>query len=151
MKSLRQIAELKKIDIIPDPELRSQLQDAASAHFPQVNTLGFVAALAAYRDSQEWLDQVLVYLEANRDLLIDFVEKNLPGIHVSKPQALYLAWLDCATIPGNPFRFFLEQSRVALTDGAGFGTGGEGFVRFNFAVPRSLLLQALNRMKKALV
>ena len=141
------------IAIIPDPELRSKLQDSASAHFPQVNTLGFVAALAAYRDSQEWLDQVLLYLEANRDLLVDFVERNLPGIRVSKPQALYLAWLDCrqATIPGNPFRFFLEQSRVALTDGAVFGTGGDGFVRFNFAIPRSLLLQALNRMKKALV
>ncbi len=139
------------IAIIPDPELRSQLQPVALAHFPEVNTLGFTAALAAYRDSQEWLDQVLLYLKANRDLLVDFVERNLPGIHVSKPQALYLAWLDCATIPGNPFRFFLEQSRVALADGADFGTGGEGFVRFNFAIPRSLLLQALNRMKKALV
>lgn len=138
--------------IIPDAALRSKLQRAASAHFPEVNTLGFVAALAAYRECQDWLDQVLQYLEANRDLVVDYVEGFLPGITMIRPEALYLAWLDCrqTSISGNPSRFFLEQARVALTDGATFGTGGEGFVRFNFACQRSVLLEALDRMKAAL-
>ncbi len=138
--------------IIPDAALRSKLQRAASAYFPEVNTLGFVAALTAYRDCQDWLDQVLQYLQANRDLVVDYVERNLPGISTTRPEALYLAWLDCrqTSIPGNPSRFFLEQARVALTDGASFGTGGEGFVRLNFACQRSVLLEALDRMKTAL-
>lgn len=139
--------------IIPDAVLRSKLQRAASAFFPEVNTLAFVAALTAYRDCQDWLDQVLTYLEANRDFVLDYVERRLPGINVTQQEALYLAWLDCrqAAIPGNPARFFLEQARVALTDGADFGTGGSGFVRFNFACPRSVLIEALNRMQEALV
>ncbi len=138
--------------IIPDAELRSKLQRAASAYFPEVNTLGFVAALTAYRDCQDWLDQVLEYLQANRDLVIDYVESNLPGISMTRPEALYLAWLDCrqTSIQGSPSRFFLEQARVALTDGEDFGTGGEGFVRFNYACPRSVLLEAMDRMKDAL-
>lgn len=138
--------------IIPDAELRGKLQRDASAHFPEVNTLGFVAALTAYRECQDWLDQVLQYLEANRDLISDYVEGHLPGIKMTQSEALYLAWLDCrqAGIQGNPSRFFLEQARVALTDGQDFGAGGEGFVRLNFACPRSVLLEALDRMKAAL-
>jgi cystathionine beta-lyase len=139
--------------IIPDPSLRKKLQRAESAHFPEVNTLGFVAALAAYRDCQDWLDQVLQYLEANRDLVVNYVRSYLPGIHTYRPEALYLAWLDCrqSSISGNPYRFFLEQARVALTDGVTFGSEGEGFVRLNFACPRRVLIEALERMKTALV
>ena len=138
--------------IIPDAGLRRKLQRAASAFFPEVNTLAFVAALTAYRDCQDWLEQVLGYLESNRDLVVDYVEHDLPGVRVVRPEALYLAWLDCrqTSIQGNPSRFFLEQARVALTDGEDFGTGGKGFVRFNFACPRSLLLEALGKMKDSL-
>jgi cystathionine beta-lyase len=139
--------------IIPNAALRGKLQRSASAFFPEVNTLAFVAALTAYRDCQDWLDQVLSYLESNRDLVVDYVERFFPGVSVVQPEALYLAWLDCrqTTIPGNPSRFFLEQARIALTDGEDFGTAGRGFVRFNFACPRSVLLEALDRMKAALV
>jgi cystathionine beta-lyase len=137
--------------IVPDAALRGKLQRAASAFFPEVNTLGFVASLIAYRDCQDWLEQVLGYLEANRDLVVDYVDQHLPGINLSPPEALFLAWLDCrqARFPGNPARFFLERARVALTDGEDFGTGGKGFVRLNFACPRSLLLEALDRMRDA--
>jgi cystathionine beta-lyase len=139
--------------IIPDAGLRSKLQRAASAYFPEVNTLGFVAALTAYQECQDWLDQLLQYLEVSRDLVIDYVERHLPGISTTRPEGLYLAWLDCrqTAIQGSPSRFFLEQARVALTDGEDFGTGGKGFVRINFACPRSVLVDALDRMKTALV
>jgi cysteine-S-conjugate beta-lyase len=139
------------IAIVSDDKLRNMLQESASPHFPEVNTLGFTAALVAYRDCQDWLDNVLHYLEANRDMVFDFIEKNLPGVTMHKAEGLYLAWLDCREVPiqGSPYSFFLDQARVALTDGAAFGTGGAGFVRFNYAIPRSILVEALNRMKKA--
>jgi cystathionine beta-lyase len=116
-----------------------------------VNVLGFVAALAAYRDGQEWLDQVLACLEGNRDWLYQAVNEQLPGVRMGKPEGTYLAWLDCreAGIPGNPFEFFLKE-KVALNDGVAFGKGGQGFVRLNFGCPRSILVEALDRMKAAL-
>jgi cystathionine beta-lyase len=115
--------------------------------------MGWVAALAAYRDGQDWLDQVLVYLEANRDFMFDFVMKELPGLRMTRPEGTYLAWLDCrqAGIEGNPYEFFLHNARVALSDGASFGHGGEGFMRLNFGCPRAILTEALERMKKALL
>jgi cystathionine beta-lyase len=67
-------------------------------------------------------------------------------------EATYLAWLDCrnAGIRGNPFEFFLKEAKVALNDGGEFGRGGEGFVRLNFACPRKMLREAIDRMCGAL-
>jgi cystathionine beta-lyase len=117
-----------------------------------VNLMGRVAALAAYREGQEWLDQILLYLEANRDYLYEYVEKELSGISMAVPEGTYLAWLDCreAGIEGNAQNFFLQKARVALSDGITFGKGGEGFVRLNFGCPRSILLEALDRMRRVL-
>jgi cysteine-S-conjugate beta-lyase len=81
------------------------------------------------------------------------VRARLPGVVVAPPEATYLAWLDCRNAGEagrDPFTFFLERARVALSDGALFGPGGTGFVRLNFGCPRSLLTQALDRMREAL-
>jgi cysteine-S-conjugate beta-lyase len=139
--------------IIPNSRLREKLQNARHGLVGGVNLLGQVAGLAAYRDGQPWLDELLVYLEANRDFLFNFVTNELPGIQMAKPEGTYLAWLDCrqAGITGSsPCEFFIKNARVAMNDGASFGRGGEGFVRLNFGCPRSMLAEALQRMKKAL-
>src|SRR5574341_940943 len=139
--------------VIPDPALRTQFVAARVDMVHTVNVLGYVAALAAYRDGQPWLDALLPYLEANRDFVVAYVGKHLPGVAVAPPEGTYLAWLDCrkARIPGDdPFTFFLEKARVALNDGATFGRGGQGFVRLNFATPRAILAEGLDRMRDAL-
>jgi cystathionine beta-lyase len=114
--------------------------------------MGLVAGLAAYREGQEWLDQVLAYLEANRNYLARYVAENLPGVKMRRPEGTYLAWLDCrqAGIPCSPGQFFLRQAHVALNEGHTFGQGGEGFVRLNFACSRATLRTALERMQAAL-
>ena len=139
--------------IVQNPELREKLKTTHAGLVHGINVMGYAAALAAYRDGQPWLDELLRYLEANRDYLLQYVEAHLPGITMGKPQGTYLAWLSChqAGIPGNPHEFFLQQARVAVTDGAIFGRGGEGFVRLNFACPRSMLTEALDRMREALL
>jgi len=141
------------IAIIQNPDLRRKFQHSYKGLVGGINLMGWVAALAAYREGQDWLDQVLVYLEANRDFMFDFVMKELPGLRMTRPEGTYLAWLDCrqAGIEGNPYEFFLHNARVALSDGASFGRGGEGFVRLNFGCPRAMLAEALDRMKKALL
>ncbi len=138
--------------IIPNRELRKRYTFAGRALIPWVNIFGLLAAQVAYQEGEEWLQELLLYLKANRDYLLDFAHQHLPGVHIGRPQGTYLAWLDCrkANLPTTPYRFFLEKARVALNDGDKFGPGGEGFVRLNFACPRPLLQQALERMSEAL-
>jgi cystathionine beta-lyase len=147
------------VAIIENDDLRKQFVSAKRGLVPRANLMGQVAALAAYRDGESWLAQVLQYLEANRDWLYQYVDRQLPGITMLCPEGTYLAWLDCrelaATDPGDgsplrPHRFFLDRAGVALNDGATFGRGGEGFVRLNFGCPRPTLVKALERMKQAL-
>lgn len=138
--------------VIKNPELRKTWEATSLGLIPGVNIMGQVAALAAFKDGQEWLGQVLLYLKGNRDFLSQFVKERVPQIRMTKMEATYLAWLDCkdAWIPGNPSDFFLKEARVALNNGSDFGRGGEGFVRLNFACPRKTLNEALERMAGAL-
>jgi len=148
------LAGLKSsLAVIPNQALREKFMAARVDMVQTANILGYTAMLAAYRDGQPWLDELLRYLEANRDFLVKYVRTNFPGIEMGVPEGTYLGWLDCrrAGIPSNdPFTFFLESGRVAFNDGATFGRGGEGFVRLNFGCPRSLLTQGLERMGTAL-
>ncbi|KAB2935049.1 MAG: putative C-S lyase [Candidatus Contendobacter sp.] len=138
--------------IIQNPELRRQFKQAMRGIVPDANILGLNAALAAYRHGGDWLRELLVYLAANRDYVVEYVARYLPGIRATLPEATYLAWLDCreAGLPGNPHQFFLNHAGVALNDGATFGPGGAGFARLNFGCPRALLAEGLERMRAAL-
>lgn len=139
--------------IISDPELRERVEAAGAGLVHGSNLMGYVAAQAAYAEGEEWLTELLKYLEANRDFVDDFVKTRLPGVQSFRPEGSYLAWLDCrsAPIPGNPQKFFLERAGVAVNDGAKFGRGGEGFVRLNFGCPRATLVEALTRMERVLL
>lgn len=138
--------------VIQNPDLLARFKRAGTGLVYYVNVLGYTAALAAYRDGQEWLDALLVYLEANRDYLLEYIADHMPSIKCHPPEGTYLAWLDCRDtgIPGHLQQFFLEQAKVALYDGSWFGEGGEGFVRLNFGCPRALLTEGLQRMRAAL-
>lgn len=138
--------------IIPNREMRKRFIKSHSGLVPWVNLMGMVAAQAAYEEGNEWLVQLLDYLEDNRDYLVAYVRQQMPGVQVGIPDGTYLAWLDCrqAGIEGNPYRFFLENARVALGDGESFGRGGEGFVRLNFGCRRATLQEGLERMCAAL-
>jgi cysteine-S-conjugate beta-lyase len=138
--------------VIQSPSLRTKFRRAQQGLVNWVNTLGLTAAHAAYGEGDPWLSELLVYLQGNRDFLLEYVRQEFPGISMVSPEATYLAWLDCrsSTISENPFQYFFEHARVALMDGAAFGPGGKGFVRLNFGCPRSMLEQALEAMKKSL-
>jgi cystathionine beta-lyase len=138
--------------IVQDKELRQTLQETAKGLVMWVNVLGLTATLAAYRDGQEWLSQVLAYMEDNRDYLSNYVRTNLPQLSMASPEGTYLAWLDChgSGIQGNPCEYFVREARVGLNDGVSFGKGGEGFVRLNFACSRAVLREALERIKASL-
>lgn len=138
--------------IIQDATLRKQVEAARMGLVPSVNLLGAVAATAAYRAGQPWLDELLVYLEQNIETMAQFVAAELPGVRMCKPEGTYLAWLDCREtgLTGDLCEFFIKNGGVAFNNGAMFGKGGQGFVRLNFGCPRSTLLEGLQRMKTAL-
>lgn len=117
------------------------------------NALAYTSALAAYRDSQPWLDEAMTYLKANRDFIADYADQYLPQVTVNVPQGTYMTWIDCreaGEAAADPYTFFMEKAKVALTDGKTFGAEGVGFVRLNFACPRATLIEALDRMRAAL-
>src|SRR2546430_3152790 len=117
-----------------------------------VSSIGLDATVAAWREAQPWLDAVLVRLLANRDRVAGWAAGS-EGVHHHPPQATYLALLDLGRLElpaATPSRFFLDEARVALGPGAGFGLGGGTSVPLNFATSPEVLEAILGRMTAAL-
>jgi cystathionine beta-lyase len=138
--------------VFGSPELRRRFLGFARHLRGGLGSFGIAATEAAWRHSQPWLDQVLAYLGANRKLVAECAATDLPGVRHFRPEATYLAWLDCREmgLEPSPYEFFLSRAKVALSDGAAFGPPGRGFVRLNFATSRQILREALGRMAQAL-
>jgi cysteine-S-conjugate beta-lyase len=134
--------------IIPNQELKKKFERGNKGLVPHVNIMGLVAAQAAFQGGAEWLAELLVYLQGNRDYLTEFITSALPELSIYPAEGTYLAWIDCtqAQFGEDPGRFFLKECSVALNDGASFGNPGKGFVRLNFGCPKSILQQALDQI-----
>ena len=137
--------------IIQDPEMREKFTKALAGMNPGVIGLSQIAGLTAYRDCGDWLDELIVYLEGNRDFALDYIHKNMPALKTNAIEATFLMWLDCSALDldCSPFEFFRKEAKVALNDGATFGRGYEKFVRLNFGTNRATLAEALERMSAA--
>jgi cystathionine beta-lyase len=138
--------------IIPNQKLRDSFSDAMAAVVPDPNVFGLVAMEAAFRDGDDWLAQMLDYLNGNLKITMEFFANRIPKIKVIKPQGTYLLWLDCRRLGLDNqalSRFMREQARVGFDDGFMFGESGSGFERMNIACPRVILLEALARIEKA--
>ena len=139
------------IYVTQNPEIKKRLSNKFSMLLGCPNILGLHAARSAYQDARPWLQDLLVYLESNRDYLDDFVKQELPGIKMWKPEATFLGWLDCRGLDlESPHTFFLEEARVGFNEGMDFGMPGKGFLRINFGCPKATLTDGLERMKTAL-
>ncbi|MDP2965423.1 MAG: MalY/PatB family protein [Pelolinea sp.] len=137
--------------VVPNQKHREQMEKSRRGVIGCPSMLANEAARAVYTHSENWLEQLLNYLEGNRDYLMDYLKTHLPEIKVIKPEGSYLAWLDCRELnmQSDPYNFFLYKAKVALNDGRSFGENGSGFVRLNFGCPRSILTDALVRMASA--
>ena len=139
--------------VIPDEQLRSDFRKTLDATgLYGAATFGVVATEAAYSHGEDWLEQVLAYLEDNLRFLEQFVETNLAGIRVVRPEGTYLVWLDCRALGLDREelgKLMFDRARICLDDGFLFGDQGDGFERINIACPRSILTDALERIRKA--
>jgi cysteine-S-conjugate beta-lyase len=130
----------KTIDLISE--------DTRQAH----GIFGVAASVAAFREGEPWLDDTVAYLDGSRRWLADLLAARLPGVGYAVPEATYLAWLDCRALGlgDDPAAVFLDRGRVALYAGPKFGEEGRGFARFNFATPRPVIAEAVDRLAVAL-
>ncbi len=122
-------------------------------HIGNTNPFSIAAFEAAYRGGEAWLDELLVYLQGNRDFVSDYVARHLPGIKVIRSQGTYLLWLDCRGLGMSDVKlreFFVHKAKVGMNPGTVFGKNGSGFMRLNIASPRRVIAEALGRIKRAL-
>lgn len=148
------LAGLQAANIIISNErlLRKVRKASLATGYSNLNTMAIAATKAAYRDGEEWLDELLSYLKGNYDVLKDAFPEN-GEISLIHPEGTYLAWLDCRKLGLTDSElddFFINKAGVQLHLGSIFGTGGNGFVRMNIACPRSILFEAVTRIKNAI-
>lgn len=142
------LAGLKCATIITDGPLREVAGTMPLEVYWRTGILGLIASIAAYRDGGEWLDGVLVSLDANRRALADALAERLPAVGYRMPEATYLAWLDFRDLGWHdPAAHLLEHSRVALSSGTPFGA--PGFARLNLACSPEVLAEAVARIAAA--
>ena len=139
---------------IPNRTLRKTFKKAIDqAGYSQLNTLGLVACQAAYEEGEPWLTELKKYLLENLDFSRDYIERNLPGVHLIEPEGTYLIWLDFRDLglPEEKLEHLItKEAKLWLDSGAIFGSDGEGFERINIACPRTTLKEAFDRLAKSL-
>lgn len=140
--------------IIPNDDLRPRFGKILQADgLVLAGSFGIVALQAAYDHGEEWLEQALSYLQANLEYLEAYVAEHIPQMSVIRPEGTYLVWLDCRRLGLDKLgltRLMMEVARVYLDEGTIFGPEGEGFERINIACPRSILDEALDRIRNAI-
>jgi cystathionine beta-lyase len=125
-------------------------QEYVRCGLSQPGVMGLVACKAAYEGGEDWLDQLIVYLSGNMSLIKEFLQTHIPKIKLVEPEGTYLAWLDCQDLGLSAQeldKLITEKCKLWLSNGRSFGKGGEGFFRMNAACPRSVLSEALQRLK----
>ena len=116
------------------------------------NAFSLTAMEAAFTGGEEWLEQLLPYLSANFDFVVDYCEKHIPKIKTYAPDATYLMWLDCRELGMSNEAlqdFMIQKAKLGLNDGCSFGRSLTGFMRLNAACPRSVLEQVMKQLEAA--
>ncbi len=163
MNSITAIAPTKTFNIAgiqsaaamsANPELRQKIRTALGTdNVNEPNAFSVAATVAAYNHGGPWLDELRSYLFENKQTVLEYVRKNIPSLYIVPSQATYLLWLDCSAFTSDSKKFADEIRRktgLFLSNGAQYGEPGKSFLRMNIACPRTLLLDGLDRLKRAL-
>ncbi|MEF2967308.1 MalY/PatB family protein [Paenibacillus sp. M1] len=140
--------------VISNPKLKRQFDDRIQAlALSSVNFFGPPATIAAYNESEPWLEAVLAYVQSNQEYAVSFLSEQLPALTPIVSEGTYLLWVDCRELnlpPAELKRLMYKEARIAFNEGSQYGKEGEGFLRINLACPRDLLAEALNRFASAI-
>ena len=140
--------------VVKNPEHRKLLKDVFDTmHMNQCNPFSIAGFEAGYRQGGPWLDELMIYLQGNRDRVMDYIRQHLPDIRVTEPEGTYLLWLDCRGLGMSDAelkRFFVQEAGIGMNPGITFGEPGSGFMRMNIGCPRRVLETALEQIRQAL-
>lgn len=144
------IAGLQIANIVAfDNDLRSRIDKAININeVCDVNPFGVAATIAAYNEGEEWLCQLLDYLHGNYEAMAEFCRRELPEFPIARLEGTYLVWMDCSSLgmPSDALEHaLLDDARLWLNAGTMYGAEGEGYMRWNIACPRSVMLDGLSR------
>ncbi len=139
--------------ITTNPVLKKRYEKMLDAvHVGGGNIFGQVALEAAYTHGDEWLDQLILYLESNYQLLYGHFREHVPEMVISPLEATYLVWLDLSFLNMHDDAlkdFVISRARLGLNDGPMFGPGGAQHQRMNIATPAAILMEGIGRLSKA--
>lgn len=145
---------VSSFSVMPNDEIRKRfLSYLEPRELHQGTVFAYTATRAAYETGEEWLNEVLQYVQQNVDFVDGFLKQHIPQITAIRPEASFLVWLDCRELGLSQHELvnlFVNKAGLALNDGAMFGTEGCGFMRLNIGSPRSVIEKALNNLKKAI-
>lgn len=137
--------------MIPNPTLRHKIwRGINNDEIAEPNSFAVLSAVAAFETGADWLDEMRVYVSANRKIVSAFLKEELPSLHLVSGEATYLLWIDCSRICEDSValtRYIREKTGLYLSDGAEYGESGKQFVRMNIACPRERLADGLNRLR----
>ena len=140
--------------VIPNEDLRSSFNKVLQSNgLSGISVFGVVAVQAAYDHGEEWLVQLLEYIEDNLKYLEQYIAEHIPQLTVVRPEGTYLVWLDCHRLRLGKWelkQFMLEEAKIYFEEGFIFGPEGEGFERINIACPRAILVEALDRIRQTI-
>lgn len=144
------IAGLQIANIVAfDNDLRSRIDKAININeVCDVNPFGVAATIAAYNEGEEWLNQLVDYLHGNYEAMAELCRRELPEFPITRLEGTYLVWMDCSSLgmPSDALEHaLLDDARLWLNAGTMYGAEGEGYMRWNIACPRSVMLDGLNR------
>ena len=144
------IAGLQIANIVAfDNDLRSRIDKAININeVCDVNPFGVAATIAAYNEGEEWLNQLVDYLHGNYEAMAEFCRRELLEFPITRLEGTYLVWMDCSSLgmPSDALEHaLLDDARLWLNAGTMYGAEGEGYMRWNIACPRSVMLDGLNR------
>lgn len=144
------IAGLQIANIVAfDNDMRSRIDKAININeVCDVNPFGVAATIAAYNEGEEWLNQLVDYLHGNYEAMAEFCRRELPEFPITRLEGTYLVWMDCSSLgmPSDALEHaLLEDARLWLNAGTMYGAEGKGYMRWNIACPRSVMLDGLNR------
>lgn len=144
------IAGLQIANIVAfDNDLRSRIDKAININeVCDVNPFGVAATIAAYNEGEEWLNQLVDYLHGNYEAMVEFCQRELLEFPITRLEGTYLVWMDCSSLgmPSDALEHaLLDDARLWLNAGTMYGAEGEGYMRWNIACPRSVMLDGLNR------
>jgi len=142
------------VALIPDEKLRARYVSVMNRlHLSALSILGLTAMETAYAKCCGWLDELMVYLEENRDMTERFIRERMPKAKMDHPEGTYVFWIDFRGYGFDSEKlmdFLVNEAGVALNNGRNFGTEGEGFARINIGTNRKMLKEALEKIAKAL-